>query len=51
MRYVNNEGSITSVNACPQPGRCEREVSEDDPELVAFLERVQNIQSSEEVPE
>lgn len=40
MKYVNNEGPITSVNECPQPGKCERVVDDNDPELVAFLERV-----------
>ena len=37
--YVNNEGPIKSVNACPQPGTCEREVPDTDPELVEFLAR------------
>lgn len=35
--YVNNEGPITSVNACPQAGFAEREIQDDDPELLAIM--------------
>ncbi len=37
--YVNNAGPINSANACPQPGKCERELDDNDPELREFLNR------------
>lgn len=38
MTYVNNEGPITTINSCPQAG-ASREVSDDDPEVIAFMKR------------
>lgn len=40
--YVNTKGPITSVNACPQIGFAEREVNDDDHELLKFRKKIQN---------
>lgn len=40
--YVNNEGPITSANSCPQTGKCERMLPDNDPELVAFFKKAED---------
>lgn len=49
MVYVNNDGPITSVNACPQPGKCERSVRDNDPAVVAFHNKAREVLRKSEI--
>jgi|SRR5690606_5768372 len=48
MKYVNNVGPVTSVNACPQPGFAERALPDDHPEILEFERKLRGELTADE---